>query len=386
MADGILAEAPDAIFCAVGHPAGRQSAPFLRIQNVSKRFGAFTAIDGLSLDIARGEFFALLGPSGCGKSTLLRMLAGLETSDTGEIVLDGENLAGRPPHLRPVNMMFQSYALFPHMTVEGNIGFGLRQEALPRGEIAERVADMLTLMQLTGLGGRKPHQLSGGQRQRVALARALVKRPKALLLDEPLAALDKRLREETQSELSALQRRLGTTFVIVTHDQEEAMTLADRMAVMDHGRIAQIGTPAEIYEQPNSRTVARFIGDINLLEGTIARTDAQITQIDCGLAGNFRVTQAARGAAGSAVALALRPEKLWLAAVPPSDPDGNALRGAVTDIAYRGERSIYRVRTITDLMLSVAVSNPTRKTETRHAVGDNVWVTWPPDAGVLLDR
>src|SRR6188508_1786247 len=233
--------------------------PIVTFDNVTKRFGVFVAIDGLTLDILPREFFALLGPSGCGKTTLLRMLAGFEQPDTGRVVLDGEDLAGVPPYRRPVNMMFQSYALFPHMTVAGNVAFGLKQDGLPKHEIAARVDEMLGLVQLRPLAARKPDELSGGQRQRVALARALAKHPKVLLLDEPLAALDKKLREETQFELMQLQKRLGTTFVIVTHDQEEAMTVASRMAVMDSGRIAQIGTPAEIYEQPNSRYVAEFI-------------------------------------------------------------------------------------------------------------------------------
>ena len=252
-------------------PAAR---PLVRFERVSKRFGGVTAVDRLSLDIFEGEFFALLGPSGCGKTTLLRMLAGFETPDEGRVLLDGEDLAGVPPHRRPVNMMFQSYALFPHLTVEGNVAFGLKQDGLPKAEIAARVDEMLALVRLEGFGARKPHQLSGGQRQRVALARALVKRPRVLLLDEPLAALDKKLRDETQFELMDLQEQLGLTFVIVTHDQEEAMTVADRIGVMDHGRLVQVATPPEIYEQPNSRWVADFIGDVNLIEGRVVEAAA----------------------------------------------------------------------------------------------------------------
>src|ERR1043165_4986849 len=241
-------------------------AALVSFDRVTKRFGDFTAVDGLSLDIHDREFFALLGPSGCGKTTLLRMLAGFETPDAGRVTLSGRDLAGNPPYRRRVNMIFQSYALFPHMTVAGNIAFGLKQDRLPRDEIAARVEEMLTLVQLTGFAARKPDQLSGGQRQRVALARSLAKRPKVLLLDEPLAALDRKLREETRFELKALQVKLQTTFVIVTHDQDEAMTVADRIAVMDHGRIAQVGTPEEVYQRPYSRWVAGFVGGVNLIE------------------------------------------------------------------------------------------------------------------------
>ena len=248
-------------------PAPGNGGVFLRIEGVSKSFGPVTAVDDVSLDIARGEFFALLGPSGCGKTTLLRMLAGFETPSAGALLLEGVDLAALPPYRRPVNMMFQSYALFPHMSVAGNVAFGLRQDRVPRAEIATRVAEALALVELSPLARRKPHQLSGGQRQRVALARSLVKRPKLLLLDEPLAALDKKLREQTQFELMAIQQRVGITFVIVTHDQDEAMTVADRIAVMEEGRIAQVDTPSAIYEAPRSRYVAEFIGDVNIFEG-----------------------------------------------------------------------------------------------------------------------
>jgi putrescine transport system ATP-binding protein len=360
--------------------------PLLRFENVTKRFGAFAAVDQLSLDIAHGEFFALLGPSGCGKSTLLRLVAGFESLDEGRILLDGDDLAGRPPHLRPVNMMFQGYALFPHMTVAGNVAFGLKQEGLSRADIAARVTDMLALVQLEAFGARKPDQLSGGQRQRVALARALVKRPKILLLDEPMAALDKQLRAQTQSELAALQRRLGTTFVVVTHDQREAMTLADRMAVMERGQIMQIGTPAEIYEQPKSRAVAAFIGDVNLIEGKIARADGNGLQVDCGALGCVRVAGRTERAIGTHIVLALRPEKLQIAREPPADGLLNVVPGTVESIAYFGDASVYRVRASEGLQLNAAAPNVARPTERAIAVGTSVWLLWPPSAAVVLDR
>ena len=265
--------------------------PVLQVDAVVKRFDRFTAVDRLSLDIRAGEFFALLGPSGCGKTTLLRMLAGFETPDAGQILLNGRDIAGVPPHRRPVNMMFQNYALFPHLTVRDNIAFGLKRAGLPRVEIASRVAEMVALVKLDGMEKRKPDQLSGGQRQRVALARALARRPQLLLLDEPLAALDKKLRENTQAELMRLQRQLGMTFIIVTHDQEEAMMMADRIGVMNAARLEQVATPRQLYEAPNSRWIAEFVGGINIIDGKVESRDAGRVTIATRAAG--QVTAAA---------------------------------------------------------------------------------------------
>jgi putrescine transport system ATP-binding protein len=357
--------------------------PLLQFDGVTKRYGDFTAVDKLSLGIAAGEFFALLGPSGCGKSTLLRLAAGFETPNEGRVLLDGVDLAGTPPHLRPVNMMFQSYALFPHMTVEGNIAFGLKQERLPKDAIAKRVAEMLALVQLEPWAKRRPDQLSGGQKQRVALARALAKRPKVLLLDEPLAALDKKLREETQFELMKLQKHTGTTFIIVTHDQEEAMTVANRLAVMDRGRLAQVGAPADVYEQPNSRYVANFIGDINLIEGRVAKigTEGVLVEAD---GETVRVAAAGDMKAGDTVWIALRPEKLRIATERPSDSAINALAGTVGEIGYLGDLSIYKVRVANGLTMKAAMPNTTRIRARPISSGDRVWLTWPADAAVLL--
>src|SRR5262250_1654774 len=263
----------------LAHWADPVARPLVRFDGVSKRFDTAIAVERVSLDIFSGEFFALLGPSGCGKTTLLRLLAGLEMPDEGRILLDGADLATVPPYRRPINMMFQSYALFPHLTVEGNVAFGLKQEGLAKSEITTRVEEMLALVRLEGLGKRKPHQLSGGQRQRVALARSLVKRPRVLLLDEPLAALDKKLRGETQFELMNLQEQLGVTFIVVTHDQEEAMTLSTRIGVMDAGRIVQIGTPKDIYEYPNCKFVAEFIGNVNMFQGQMTEDEPDHVRI-----------------------------------------------------------------------------------------------------------
>ena len=357
--------------------------PLLRLEAVSKGFGGVAAVDHLSLDIFEGEFFALLGPSGCGKTTLLRLIAGFERPDTGRIVLDGVDLAPVPPYRRPVNLMFQSYALFPHLNVEANVAFGLKQERLPRREIGQRVADMLAMLKLESFGGRKPHELSGGQRQRVALARSLVKRPRLLLLDEPLAALDKKLRGETQFELMELQRRLGLTFVIVTHDQSEAMTLADRIAVMDHGRLMQVAPPAEIYERPNSRWVADFIGEINLFEG---RLGADGASIEGTAAGRLRAAAQADAAPGALVWAAVRPEKIAIAPEPPSSGGDNSVAATVVDIGYFGDMSMYKLRLAGGTQMKAAIANVGRPTGQAAGFDEQVWLVWPPEATIVLTR
>src|SRR5471030_587520 len=296
--------------------------PLLRIDAVVKKFGGFTAVDKLSLDIRAGEFFALLGPSGCGKTTLLRMLAGFETPDAGQILLEGNDIARVLPHQRPVNMMFQNYALFPHLSVRDNIAFGLKRAGMPRPEIDARVAEMVALVKLEGLEERRPDQLSGGQKQRVALARSLARRPRVLLLDEPLAALDKKLRESTQAELLALQRRLGMTFIIVTHDQEEAMTVADRIGVMDKGRLEQVARPRELYEAPNSRWIAEFVGDVNMFEGQISAGEAGRLVVATRDAGTIIVAEPRKPIEKAIVCVAIRPEKVKL-----------SRRGPVSDAA-----------------------------------------------------
>src|SRR5687767_1621998 len=320
------------------------SPPFIQLESVSKSFAGFAAVRDVSLAVARGELFALLGGSGCGKTTLLRMLAGFETPSQGRIFIDGQDMTGLPPYERPVNMMFQSYALFPHMTVEKNIGYGLKHEDMTPAERKERVRAMLDLVQLTPFAARKPHQLSGGQRQRVALARALAKQPKVLLLDEPLGALDRKLREHTQFEIMNIQAKTGITFIVVTHDQEEAMTLASRIAVMDRGVIRQIGTPTEVYEYPNSRFVADFIGSINQFEGRVASAaDGHVT-VDCaGLDPPIEVAHDANGLSqGDKVAVAVRPEKIQISRDRPPG-EINLLSGKVLDLGYFGKDSLYRV-------------------------------------------
>ncbi|ANM09197.1 polyamine ABC transporter ATP-binding protein [Rhizobium leguminosarum bv. trifolii] len=358
--------------------------PFIAFKNVTKRFGDFTAVDDLSLNIYHREFFALLGASGCGKSTLLRMLAGFEQPTAGEIVLDGTDMAGTPPYKRPVNMMFQSYALFPHMTVEKNIAFGLKQDGMAKDEMTERVAQMLKLVKLEQFASRKPNQLSGGQRQRVALARSLAKRPKVLLLDEPLGALDKKLREETQFELMDLQQSLGLTFVVVTHDQEEAMTMADRIAVMSHGKVVQVATPAEIYEAPNSRFVADFIGDVNIFDGKVASSGNATVEISVDSGFSVRVASSETPPAGSPVGFAIRPEKMRVTRQAPANASVNAASGELWDIAYLGDMTVFHVKLQSGKIVKASSLNAQRSVDDPFTYDQDVWISFDENAGVLL--
>lgn len=372
----------DTVFAPWDDPSEK---PLIEFKNVTKRFGTFTAIEDLTLNIYGQEFFALLGPSGCGKTTLMRMLAGFETPTEGNILLSGKDIAAVPPNKRAVNMMFQSYALFPHLSIWENIAFGLKREGKDKAVINERVEEMLRLTRLTKFARRKPHQISGGQRQRVALARSLAKAPRLLLLDEPLGALDKKLRQETQFELMDIQEKTGTTFVIVTHDQEEAMTVASRVAVMDEGKVIQVATPAQIYEAPNSVYVADFIGDVNIIKGS-ARPEGDKVQIDWAEGQPPIIgTPVKPFASGQTCHFAIRPEKVTISA---DRPEGaaNAMLGKVLDIAYLGNISTYYVELPSGQVLKAQTANTRRLSRRSFTWEDQVWLSWTDTAGVLLER
>ena len=358
---------------------------FLRISNLVKDFDGHRAVDSVSIDIAQGEVFALLGPSGCGKTTLLRMLAGFETPTSGTITLAGRDLAGLPPYSRPMNMMFQSYALFPHLSAFDNVAFGLRRDRLPKAEVTARVEAMLKLVQLGAFAKRKPHQLSGGQQQRVALARCLAKKPQLLLLDEPLGALDRKLREETQIELANIVHDVGVTCVMVTHDQEEAMTMASRIAVMSEGRFLQVGAPAEIYDTPASRFVADFIGNVNLMQGTVAEAGADQTAVDCGDV-RHRIGRAVAVTTGATVTVALRPEKIRIAHETAAVGSVNSARGVIKDMAYFGSFTVYHLRLDSGRVLKISQSNSERQAGPALTWDDPVTATWSDTAQVVLTQ
>jgi putrescine transport system ATP-binding protein len=358
---------------------------FIRIEGVTKKFGSFTAVNSVTLEIEKGEIFSLLGGSGCGKTTLLRMLAGFEEPTAGRIYIDGQDMTDLPPYERPVNMMFQSYALFPHMTVAKNIAYGLKHERMTAAQRDDRVGNMLDLVQLTDLAARKPHQISGGQRQRVALARALARQPKLLLLDEPLAALDKKLREHTQFELMDIQDKTGTTFIVVTHDQEEAMTLSSRLAVMDKGRIMQIGTATSVYEYPQSRFVAGFIGSINIFDGKVVSIGDTTTRVHVPeFGGDIEARSVAGIEDGAQISLAIRPEKLTISRTNPQS--ANSIRGIVRDLAYFGKDSLYRVALPSGHIVSVNSVNARRIGENERVADweDEVWLSFDPNSAILL--
>ncbi|MEI8267491.1 MAG: polyamine ABC transporter ATP-binding protein [Betaproteobacteria bacterium] len=360
-------------------------AGFLRIDDVVKEFDGYAAVNHVSVDIGKGEIFALLGSSGCGKTTLLRMVAGFETPTSGHIVLNGQRLNALPPYERPLNMMFQSYALFPHLTVAENIAFGLKRSGMASQQVAERVEAMLKLVQLGKYAGRKPHQLSGGQQQRVALARSLAKQPELLLLDEPLGALDKKLREETQIELVNIIEQVGVTCMMVTHDQEEAMTMATRIAVMSEGRLLQVGAPAEIYETPASRFVADFIGNVNMMDGALevdAHDHCIITCADC----RHYVGHGITGTEGMSVTVALRPEKIHVSRERPAQADFNTVRGTVREKSYFGSFTVYQLALGSGAMLKVSQSNAERHREDELTWGDEAWAHWSPSAQVVLTQ
>jgi putrescine transport system ATP-binding protein len=361
-----------------------KTKPYISIESVTKSFGNVTALRGISLSIYQGELFSLLGGSGCGKTTLLRLLAGFEKPTSGRIFIDGVDVTDWPPYKRPVNMMFQSYALFPHMTVFQNVAFGLKQERLPSKIIRERVMENLDLVQMSSYAERKPDQLSGGQRQRVALVRSLVKQPKLLLLDEPLGALDKRLREQTQFELVNIQERVGITFVMVTHDQEEAMTMSSRIGVMEDGRIRQIGVPHDVYEFPNSRFVAEFIGSVNILEGVVIEDEPDHVLIESEEAGcHLYVTHSAAVPVGSSVSVAIRPEKIMISSTPPAG-NRNCAKGIVREIAYLGDISIYHVELDSGKIVQASLPNLLRLSERDVKWDDEVYLFWRAENGVML--
>ncbi len=363
--------------------------PFIRLQGVTKKFGPFTAVDNVDLQIYKGELFSLLGASGCGKTTLLRMLAGFEMPTSGTLYIDGVDMTEVPAYERPVNMMFQSYALFPHMNVEQNVAYGLKRDGIEKEEITQRVEEMLDMVELSPFTKRKPHQLSGGQRQRVALARALVKGPKVLLLDEPLAALDKRLREQTQYELMNIQDQLGVTFIVVTHDQGEAMTLSTRIAVMDAGQFVQIGTPTEIYEFPETRFIANFIGSANMFEGRVIEDGPDHVIVRANEhEGRFYIDHGVSIKEGTKVWIALRPEKVKISKSPPAEPGPNQLRGVVHDVGYLGNISTYRVKLANNKIIEVTHPNQSRPRSAQREVDweDEVHLTWEPSSAVVMTK
>jgi spermidine/putrescine transport system ATP-binding protein/putrescine transport system ATP-binding protein len=363
------------------------TSDFVSVRNVSKHFGLVRALDGVSMNIRRGEFFALLGASGCGKTTLLRILGGLESPTVGSVYMDGQDMTAVPPERRPVNMVFQNYAIFPHLNVQQNIGYGLRKDRLSRENAARRVEEALRLVKLEGLGERLPTQISGGQAQRVALARALIKRPKVLLLDEPLSALDKALREQMRIELRALQQSVGVTFVFVTHDQEEALSMADRIAVMSAGKVLQVDTPERLYEAPATREVGAFIGVMNFIPGSVCAVEQDLVEVDAGKAGTFRVAGEERDVAvGSRVVIAIRPEKLSVSDQPPAN-GANALRGRLTASSYLGDRSHFFVQVEgLDQPVSVASQNDLQHKafSGRIEAGAEIWLSWAPAGGIVL--
>ena len=369
---------------AQGHSLNNAAEPFIRIESLTKQFDGTAVVEKVDLNIYQGELFAILGGSGCGKTTLLRMLAGFETPSAGRVFIDGIDMTGLPPYQRPVNMMVQSYAVFPHMTVERNVAYGLKKEGVDKSQIEEQVHQMLSLVQLSGYEKRKPHQLSGGQLQRVALARALVKKPKVLLLDEPLAALDKKLRERTQFELTNIQNELGITFIVVTHDQEEAMNLATRIAVMDQGRFVQIGTPTHVYESPSNRFVADFFGTMNMFEGSVSQVTHNHLLIDTADIGIVSAPQTPGANVGSRVWLAVRPEKITISNEPLMSEDTTCIKGVISDLGYYGNRTVYRVTTDTSSVVEISAQNQLRTSEPALGLADEVFVSWDLTNSIVL--